>query len=189
VSDGKISATHRRRVAKALATLGIDPALPDSRGLTLFDEARRLACIGLGTDGRDKMLEPKAARAWLAMRKAAQRDGIELLLVSAFRSVAFQVELIRGKIARGRTTDEVLTVNAPPGYSEHHTGCAIDIGFQNCPPLDEAFENTPAFAWLQANAQRFGFSMSYPRGNAQGYLYEPWHWRFAPGGAHGAPHT
>jgi D-alanyl-D-alanine carboxypeptidase len=174
----KIGAVYRRRVSKALAQLGIDPALPDARGLPLFAEARRFACVGLGTDGRDKMLEPKAARAWIAMRKAAARAGVDLLLVSAFRSLEFQIELIRGKVAKGRALDEVLKVNAPPGYSEHHTGCAVDVGFKDCPPLDEAFEQTPAFAWLQANAQRFGFSMSYPRGNAQGYLYEPWHWRF-----------
>ncbi len=177
--SGKISASHRRRVAQALAGLGIDPSVPDLRTLTLFAEARRLVFVGLGTDGRDKVLEPRAARAWLAMRKAARRDKIELLLVSAFRSVDFQVELIRGKVARGRTIDDVLKVNAPPGYSEHHTGCAVDIGFKDCPPLDEAFEQTSAFAWLQANAQRFGFAMSYPRGNAEGYLYEPWHWRFS----------
>ncbi|HZP11785.1 MAG TPA: M15 family metallopeptidase [Nevskiaceae bacterium] len=176
----KISATYRKRIAKALASLGIDPSVPDSRKLALFAEARRLAFVGLGTDGRDKMLEPKAARAWLAMRKAAQKDGGDLLLVSAFRSVDFQIELIRGKLAKGRTLDEVLKVNAPPGYSEHHTGCAVDVGFKDCPPLDEAFAYTPAFAWLRANAQRFGFTMSYPRGNPEGYLYEPWHWRFRP---------
>ena len=174
----QISATYRRRVAKALASLKIDPALPDSRGLSLFTEARRFVFAGLGTDGRDKMLEPKAARAWLAMRKAARRDGGDLLLISGFRSVDFQIELIRGKVEKGRTIDEVLKVNAPPGYSEHHTGCAVDIGCEGCPPLDELFEKTPAFEWLQANAQRFGFLMSYPRGNAEGYLYEPWHWRF-----------
>ena len=60
----KITTAYRRRVAKALVALGIDATLPDSRGLTLFAEARRLTCVGLGTDGRDKMLEPKAARAW-----------------------------------------------------------------------------------------------------------------------------
>jgi len=174
----KITAAYRKRIGKALGQLGIDAALAESRGLTLFAEARRLSFVGLGTDGRDKMLDPKAARAWLAMRKAARRDGGDLLIISGFRSVEFQVELIRGKIAKGRTLDEVLKVNAPPGYSEHHTGCAVDVGFEGCPPLDAAFEYTPAFAWLQANAQRFGFSMTYPRGNAQGYLYEPWHWRF-----------
>ncbi|MNW15580.1 D-alanyl-D-alanine carboxypeptidase [compost metagenome] len=42
--------------------------------------------------------------------------------------------------------------------------------------LEEVFEQTPAFAWLQANADRFGFVLSFPRGNACGYLYEPWHW-------------
>ena len=45
-------------------------------------------------------------------------------------------------------------------------------------PLDEAFESTAAYAWLAKHARRFGFSLSYPRGNPEGFLYEPWHWRY-----------
>lgn len=110
------------------------------------------------------------------MRDAAAADGVELLLISAFRSVEFQAALIRAKLARGMTISEVLKVNAPPGYSEHHTGCAIDIGARDMAPLDEAFESTPAFVWLHARAQDFGFVLSYPRENVEGYGYEPWHW-------------
>jgi zinc D-Ala-D-Ala carboxypeptidase len=172
-----VSAADRKRIAGALAGLGIDPRQLAARKLRLFPEAARLAPVGLGTDGRDKLLAPAAAKAWLNMRASAQRRGVPLLLVSAFRSVEFQVALIRGKLTRGARLDEVLRVNAPPGYSEHHTGRAVDIGFEGCPPLDESFEQTPAFAWLQRNARRFGFTMSYPRDNPQGYLYEPWHWR------------
>jgi zinc D-Ala-D-Ala carboxypeptidase len=72
----------------------------------------------------------------------------------------------------------VLRINAPPGYSEHHTGRAVDLGTAGCAALDQAFAQTPAFAWLQRHAQRFGFYLSYPRDNAEGYLYEPWHWCF-----------
>jgi len=171
-----ISAAYRKRVAAALADLGVDPRTLSARKLAIHAEASRLAHVGVGTDGRDKFLAQSAAAAWLKMRAAAQRQGITLLLVSAFRSVEFQIALIRGKLQRGATIDEVLKVNAPPGYSEHHTGRAVDIGADGCPPLDEAFDKTAAFAWLQKNAARFGFGMSYPRGNAQDYLYEPWHW-------------
>jgi D-alanyl-D-alanine carboxypeptidase len=166
-----------RRIRAGFEQLGIDPALPRRRGLRAFAEARQLAFAGLGTDGRDKFLVPAAAAAWLRMQRRARAAGVELLLVSAFRSYDFQVALIRGKLAQGRTLDDVLGVNAPPGYSEHHTGRAVDIGTPGCPPLEEAFENTDAFRWLAAQARRFGFSMSYPRGNPQGYVYEPWHWR------------
>ena len=69
---------------------------------------------------------------------------------------------------------------ARPGYSEHHTGLAIDLGEEASPACDVAtkFEETRAFQWLQAHAGQFGYEMSYPRGNETGINYEPWHWRF-----------
>jgi D-alanyl-D-alanine carboxypeptidase len=71
-------------------------------------------------------------------------------------------------------------VSAPSGYSEHHTGYAVDIGDGKAPALNLKidFENTAAFKWLKANAARFSFEMSFPRNNAQGLSYEPWHWRY-----------
>jgi D-alanyl-D-alanine carboxypeptidase len=163
-------------LAQLHAALGIDAALLRARRLPRHREARRLQPVGIGSDGRDKFLIADAARAWQAMRDAAAADGIELLLISAFRSVEFQAALIRNKLARGMTIAAILQVNAPPGYSEHHSGRAIDIGVRDTAPLDEAFDATPAFAWLSAHARDFGFAMSYPRGNREGYLYEPWHW-------------
>jgi D-alanyl-D-alanine carboxypeptidase len=165
-----------KRVAAALHELGAAGDLIGQRGLPLYDDARRLTPVGLGTDGRDKFLTPAAAAAWLAMREAARRDGIDLLLISSFRSFEFQLALIRGKLAKGRSIEEILTVNAPPGCSEHHTGRAIDLGIAGLPPLEEDFERTAAFGWLTQQAQRYGYRMSYPRNNPQGYLYEPWHW-------------
>jgi len=54
-------------------------------------------------------------------------------------------------------------VNAAPGYSEHHTGRAIDIGASGEPPLTETFEHTAAFRWLARRGGEFGFRLSYPR--------------------------
>ena len=67
-------------------------------------------------------------------------------------------------------------MNAAPGYSEHHTGCAVDIATPGSRPLTEEFEDSQAFRWLTDNAGKFGFSMSYPRNNPAGFIYEPWHW-------------
>jgi D-alanyl-D-alanine carboxypeptidase len=173
-----IGSAYRKRIGATLAALGIAADWPAQRGLELIGEARSLSPVGLGTDGRDKLLTPSAARAWRALRSATTNDGIDLQLVSAFRSVEFQAELIRAKLKRGMPLDEVLRINAPPGYSEHHSGRAVDVGTTGCAALDEAFENTAAFSWLDRNAARFGFSLSYPRGNPQGFLYEPWHWCF-----------
>ena len=172
----EITPEYRRRVAVALQQLGIDAQRLSARRLPLFAETTRLAPVGLGTDGRDKALAPAAAKGWLAMRAQARTDGVELLLVSGFRSLEFQAVLIRSKLQRGMKIDEIIRVNAPPGYSEHHTGRAVDIGSANCPPLEDAFDRTEAFAWLGKNARRFGFSMSYPKANLHGFAYEPWHW-------------
>lgn len=172
----RLPAVYRRRVLALWNELGIAEATVRTRRLPVHPEAQRLQPVGLGSDGRDKMLVSGAAAAWAAMRMAAHGDGIELLLVSAFRSIEFQASLIRAKLAKGRSIDEILKVNAPPGCSEHHTGRAVDLGEAGCPPLEEAFDQTEAYRWLTRNAERYGFRMTYPKGNAEGYLYEPWHW-------------
>ncbi len=94
--------------------------------------------------------------------KPQPRTASRCNLVSAFRSVEFQAALIRAKLARGQSIDAVLKVNAPPGYSEHHSGRAVDIGEAGCPALEDAFDQTAAFAWLVGHAAAFGFTMSYP---------------------------
>lgn len=174
--NARVSAAYRSRLRSLWGELGISEATIAARRLPLHAEATRLQPVGLGTDGRDKLLIPGAASAWASLRDAAKSDGVTLLLVSAFRSVDFQAGLIRNKLAKGRVIEEIMTVNAPPGCSEHHTGRAVDIGAVDCPPLEEIFDRTEAFRWLKSNAVRFGFVMTYPKGNAEGYLYEPWHW-------------
>jgi D-alanyl-D-alanine carboxypeptidase len=67
-------------------------------------------------------------------------------------------------------------VSALPGYSEHHTGRAIDITTPDFKPLTEEFEHSSAFKWLTQRANEFGFTMTYPRNNEFGIAYEPWHW-------------
>ena len=80
------------------------------------------------------------------------------------------------KLKNGEDLSTILKVNAIPGFSEHHTGHAIDLSTTECPPLSEEFELTPAFEWLQKNAKTYQFSMSFPRSNNRGVSYEPWHW-------------
>jgi D-alanyl-D-alanine carboxypeptidase len=115
------------------------------------------------------------------MKTAAAKDDIGLQIVSAFRSFDRQVAIIRRKIAAGETIGRILRVSAPPGYSEHHTGRAVDISTAGCDELEEVFERSSAFAWLVENAARYGYFMSFPRGNRYGYSYEPWHWLFRKG--------
>jgi D-alanyl-D-alanine carboxypeptidase len=148
----------------------------------LFHEPPDVISIGRDHLGREAQLEPEAARAWQSMRETAAAEGIVLTVISAFRSVARQEEIVSGKLRQGLTWEQILKVSAYPGFSEHHTGRAIDLGTPGCPVLTESFENTDAFRWLARNAARFGFALSYPRGNPHGVVYEPWHWMW-----HGEP--
>lgn len=125
---------------------------------------------------REILLLTPPALAWHAMHAAAARQNITLLPLSGFRSIARQAEIIRAKLAAGQPLDQILLVNAAPGYSEHHTGRALDLGTPGNPPFEESFAHTPAFAWLVQNASAFGFALSYPRDNPHGIVYEPWHW-------------
>jgi D-alanyl-D-alanine carboxypeptidase len=159
-----------------LATLGISPEEITRRGLVPHEEASELVLADSNAEGREFHLQPQAAQAWAALRAAAAQDGVTLVLESAFRSVARQTEILRAKLAAGDSIEAALKLVAPPGASEHHTGRAIDIGTPGSVALQEAFEHTSAFTWLQQHAASHGFLMSYPRGNLQGYSYEPWHW-------------
>ena len=123
-----------------------------------------------------QQLTPDTAEAWCAVKAAAASDDVRLLLVSGFRSIARQAELVRSKLEQGQSLEAIPRVNAAPGYSQHHTGRAVDIATPGCPPLTEAFETTRAFAWLTAHAAEFGFAMPYGRDNRLGIGYEPWHW-------------
>jgi len=103
---------------------------------------------------------------------------VELQIVSAFRSIEYQLGILQRKLDRGQTIAQILRVSAAPGYSEHHSGRALDITTPGFAALEEEFENSPAFAWLKKNGRRFGFRLSYPRRNPHGIAYEPWHWCF-----------
>jgi D-alanyl-D-alanine carboxypeptidase len=164
------------RIESILLDLGIAPDVIVARNLPECTEASELEVAEIGVDGREYLLIPAAASAWKSMKAAALADGIELNVVSAFRSVERQAEIVRRKLAAGVSVEDVLCVNAPPGFSEHHTGRALDLTTPRSPVLETGFEQTPAFAWLLSRADEFGFVLSYPRSNPCGFQYEPWHW-------------
>ncbi len=159
-----------------LAPLGISEQHIAACRLPPFAQADDLVDAADDMFGRPALMTPGTLTCWRDMTDAARRDGIELLLVSAFRSIDYQCELIARKLAKGQDLDTILTVNAIPGFSEHHTGRAIDLTCEDCEPLTEEFEFTDAFSWLCHHAARFHFAMSFPRDNALGIIYEPWHW-------------
>ena len=161
---------------ESLRALGITAQHINECCLPSYTEAKDLVEAGVDMFDRPARMTAATFSAWCAMKEAAHLDGIDLKLVSAFRSVDYQCEVIARKLAEGRTIDEILCVNAIPGHSEHHTGRALDLHAGEEEPLTPGFEQHPAFEWLTRHAGSFGFSLSYPRDNADGIDYEPWHW-------------
>ncbi|KGF87756.1 D-alanyl-D-alanine carboxypeptidase family protein [Prochlorococcus marinus] len=116
----------------------------------------------------------------LKMREEAKKDGIYLVFLSGYRSINLQNDIFYSlKSIRNQDAAERARVSAPPGYSEHSTGFAIDIGdaTQRETDFETNFENTNAFRWLIKNAAKFHFKLSFNKHNK--YIdYEPWHWRY-----------
>jgi LAS superfamily LD-carboxypeptidase LdcB len=105
----------------------------------------------------------------------ADEDGVNLRVISAYRSFTQQKQLKSNyTVTYGSGANQF---SADQGYSEHQLGTTVDFGTPEVTGAYMSFENTTAFAWLKENADRYGFIMSYPKGNSY-YQYEPWHWRF-----------
>ena len=116
----------------------------------------------------------------LRMRDDALRDGIYLVFLSGYRSINLQKNIFYSlKSIRNQIAVERARVSAPPGYSEHSTGFAIDIGdaFNRKADFEVEFENTQAFKWLKNNAAKYHFKLSFNQNN-KNVDYEPWHWRY-----------
>jgi D-alanyl-D-alanine carboxypeptidase len=164
-----------------LEELGITAAYLSSINLPRFKEESELVVADISADGKERLLTPEAAKSWDALKSEARKSGLQLNLYSGFRSFKLQAELIKERMNRGETLEQALLRLAPPGYSEHHSGRAVDI---TCPSVTHPrleFESTPEFDWLEKNAANFSFYMSYPKGNASGIIYEPWHWCYRSG--------
>lgn len=132
------------------------------------------------TDAMTLREEPAEALAKL-FAEAAQ-EGLELGLVSAYRSYAYQVQIYGNRHAEVGTAETDLYM-ARPGYSEHQTGLAADVTAINnaeCGYLGSCFGETPEGQWVAENAHHFGFVVRYLEGmeDITGYPYEPWHLRY-----------
>ena len=147
------------------------------------DDSARLQPAGTFTRGdfeRTERLDFEAANAFIIMVNEAQAQGVNLMPISGFRSVAEQQELFTAQTERYGSAAAAAKLSAPPEHSEHHTGYAMDIGDRDRPDTDLApqFADTAAYQWLLNNAYIFGFEQSFPQNNTQGLNFEPWHWRY-----------
>jgi D-alanyl-D-alanine carboxypeptidase len=124
---------------------------------------------------KDIKMHTKAFSYLQSLIVAAEDNGINLRIISAYRSFGEQSALkntyavIYGSGANKFSADQ--------GYSEHQLGTAIDFTTVKLGANFTAFEKSDAYKWLSENAYKYGFVVSYPKGNAY-YQFEPWHWRF-----------
>lgn len=149
-------------------------------GHRAYEEAPSDSLVPITQDGKIK-LRKAAAEKYQAMVAQARSEGVYIYAISGYRSKEEQRQLFFDvKAERGESSLNRAEVSAPPGYSEHHTGFAVDLGDAQHTEteLEPEFTETPAFKWLQKNAAHYSFELSFTEGNAQGLSYEPWHWRF-----------
>ena len=138
---------------------------------------------------REYYLDSRAAVYFEKMLNAAKEDGVDLLVVSAYRTIEYQQQnfdrSVQERVDKGMSYDDAyadtLAEVALPGESEHNAGLALDIMSEEYTSMDDdGFENTEAFKWLDKHAAEYGFILRYPKGKQEitGIIYEPWHYRF-----------
>jgi D-alanyl-D-alanine carboxypeptidase len=109
----------------------------------------------------------------LRMLEQARLDGIELIVESAYRSIHYQTRIFMRMLDEGRSFEDIIRYVAPPGYSQHMLGTAMDFY-----PSNWEFAETEQYRWLQENGRRFGFEETYSKNNRYLMPWEAWHWNF-----------
>ncbi|WP_456473255.1 M15 family metallopeptidase, partial [Desulfolithobacter sp.] len=123
-------------------------------------------------DGGTIYLAKTARDALVTMAEAARKDDVLLTIDSGYRSTWYQKKIFARQLAKGKTFAEIARFVAPPGYSEHRLGKAVDFS-----PSNWRFADTPQYQWLRQHAAFFGFTETYSKNNPR-HPWEPWHWRF-----------
>jgi murein DD-endopeptidase MepM/ murein hydrolase activator NlpD len=143
---------------------------------TLYGHKKYNEASSLSSVGNDEKLAPDAGAAFKEMKNAAAADGIELIVVSGFRSVESQKPLWSKQVAKKGSEAAAAKISAPPGYSEHHTGYALDLGSGSNTSLNSSFASTPAYSWLSKYGKDYGFVQSFK--GSDSIQNEPWHWKY-----------
>ena len=172
-----------KRVAEIVRELRIPQSIITQKNSPLVLESKPDQLVN--TIWRDSagiiQLERQTAAEFSRMQQEAKRQGVQLTVLSGFRSISDQADIVRAKMNQGQKPDQIFSVSSVPGYSEHHSGKAIDVGSgrDSSTNMQVSFADTAEGKWLKANAGRFGFKLSYgdrdPNKNPGKYSFEPWH--------------
>lgn len=128
------------------------------------------------TKNKELLFHEDAEQFLTRLMDDAREDGIDIAIASAYRSFGTQAAL-KSKYVTTYGAGSANAFSADQGYSEHQLGTAIDFVSTEQASLTTSFDTTDTFAWLTEHAHKYGFILSYPKGNTY-YQYEPWHWRF-----------
>ena len=124
-------------------------------------------------DGGKIFLLPDACIAFKAMAEEAKRNNIQMLIDSGYRSEWYQKKIYKRQMEKGKSFEDIARYVAPPGYSEHMLGLAVDFH-----PSDWRFFKTDVYPWLKEHAGEFGFRETYPQHGPNKRPWEPSHWRY-----------
>ena len=126
---------------------------------------------------RDGMyLVEECKNAFIKMAQDAEAVGYTIRAISTYRTLDYQEKLYNNYVKKDGI-EIADTYSARPGYSEHHTGLAIDIDNKQLSYTN--FESTKEFTWMMENSYKYGFILRYGRDTSiTGYMYEPWHYRY-----------
>ncbi len=145
--------------------------LPDHFKPELVQIDSSMCVQGVGA----QYLQKPALEAFVKMHEDAKQLGLNIKAYGTYRSIEVQHWIWNNAVNSGRTVEDVDSLNARGGHSEHHTGLAIDVIINNYD-----VEQTEEFQWYSENAHKYGFIIRYPKGKEYitGYKYEPWHLRY-----------
>ena len=145
--------------------------LPDDFTPELVRLPESLCVSGVG----EQYLRKEAMEALLKLHEDAKKEGLDIRAYGTYRSIATQTWIWNNAVNSGRTREDVDSLNARGGHSEHHTGLAVDVIKNNYSVLDSA-----EYQWYKDRLHEYGFIIRYPEGkeNITGYKYEPWHLRY-----------
>lgn len=128
--------------------------------------------------GEAKKIRSEVYEAFKRMWEDAYKEGIYLIIVSAYRDYDSQVR-VYNDYQESKGTTYADSIAARPGYSEHQTGLSLDI-YSKDSTVASTFKNSKAYAWLIDNSYKYGFILRYPDGKKKitGFNYESWHYRY-----------